>query len=61
MSLIPTSDGNAASAHSHISEASTPDAEGSFNSIFHQHLVSSGLLSQAPSSIHIFLDRPSAP
>jgi hypothetical protein len=42
-----------------VSEVSTPD--GSFNSIFHQHLASSGLLQTGSSSIHVFLDRPSAP
>ncbi|TFK55931.1 hypothetical protein OE88DRAFT_1652461 [Heliocybe sulcata] len=37
------------------------DAASSFNSIFHHHLTASGLLSQSTSSIHVFLDRPSAP
>ncbi|OCH94123.1 hypothetical protein OBBRIDRAFT_789646 [Obba rivulosa] len=37
------------------------DADSSFNSIFHHHLASSGVLSQSSNSIHIFLDRPSAP
>ncbi|EPQ59426.1 hypothetical protein GLOTRDRAFT_91023 [Gloeophyllum trabeum ATCC 11539] len=36
------------------------EAESSFNSIFHHHLASSGLLSQSTSNIHVFLDRPSA-
>lgn len=62
ISLLPKADGDAdaASIHSHASDIeSTPD--NSFNSIFHQHLASAGLLSQASSSIHIFLDRPSDP
>ncbi|KAI0347271.1 hypothetical protein BDW22DRAFT_1404881 [Trametopsis cervina] len=37
------------------------DSESSFNSIFHKHLASSGLLPPSSTSIHIFLDRPSAP
>jgi len=49
-------DSDAESLHSDVSEATT-----SFNSIFHHHLASSGLLSQTSTSIHIFLDRPSAP
>jgi len=58
-SLLPRPEADTSSTHSRVSEVSAPD--GSFNSIFHQHLASSGLLSQAPSSIHVFLDRPSAP
>jgi len=58
-SLLPQPEANDASVHSHTSEVSTPDS--SFNSIFHHHLASSGLLTQASSSIHVFLDRPSAP
>lgn len=42
-------------------EESIRDDESAFNSIFHHHLTSSGLLSQSSSNIHIFLDRPSAP
>ncbi|KAI9467011.1 hypothetical protein BJY52DRAFT_1208523 [Lactarius psammicola] len=34
---------------------------GSFNSIFHNHLTSSGLLSPSSFNVHIFLDRASAP
>ncbi|KDQ64556.1 hypothetical protein JAAARDRAFT_28201 [Jaapia argillacea MUCL 33604] len=52
-SLLPDSDRS--SLHSTHS-----DADSSFNSIFHHHLTASGLLSQSSSSIHIFLDRPSA-
>jgi hypothetical protein len=59
MSLVRRSDSDPTSIDSHKSEVSTPD--GSFNSIFQQHLASSGLLLQASSSVHIFLDRPSAP
>jgi hypothetical protein len=33
---------------------------GSFNSIFHNHLAASGLLSQSTYHVHIFLDRASA-
>ncbi|KII95139.1 hypothetical protein PLICRDRAFT_97169 [Plicaturopsis crispa FD-325 SS-3] len=36
-----------------------PDS--SFNSIFRNHLTSSGLLPMSPTNVHIFLDRPSAP
>ena len=39
----------------------TSEAESSFNSIFHNHLTSSGFLHQSSTTIHIFLDRPSAP
>ncbi|KZT74370.1 hypothetical protein DAEQUDRAFT_742558 [Daedalea quercina L-15889] len=49
-------DSDATSIYSEASEA-----ESSFNSIFHQHLASSGLLSQASTTMHVFLDRPSAP
>ncbi|EKM59237.1 uncharacterized protein PHACADRAFT_249537 [Phanerochaete carnosa HHB-10118-sp] len=37
------------------------EAEGSFSTIFHRHLASSGLLLPNSSFLHIFLDRPSAP
>lgn len=59
-SLLSKADPDAASVYSQASEVSTPH-DTSFNSIFHQHLTSSGLLSQASSAIHVFLDRPSAP
>ncbi|KAH9938169.1 uncharacterized protein B0H18DRAFT_965888 [Fomitopsis serialis] len=49
-------DSDATSIYSEVSEA-----DSSFNSIFHQHLASSGLLSQATTAMHVFLDRPSAP
>ena len=42
-------------------DVSIGDDDSAFNSIFHHHLTSSGLLSQTSSNIHIFLDRPSAP
>ena len=59
MSLLSRSDEETTSIHSHKSEVSTSDV--SFNTIFQRHLASSGLLPQASSSIHLFLDRPSAP
>lgn len=37
----------------------SPAENGSFNSIFHNHLASSGLLSPSAFNIHIFLDRAS--
>lgn len=37
------------------------DENSAFHSIFHRHLTSSGLLSQTSTSMHVFLDRPSAP
>ena len=49
-------DSDATSMYSEVSEA-----DSSFNSIFHQHLASSGLLKQASTTMHVFLDRPSAP
>ena len=51
---------SAASLQSQTSEyAGSPDT--AFNSIFHQHLASSGLLPQSATNVHLFLDRPSAP
>ncbi|KAH8105863.1 hypothetical protein BXZ70DRAFT_398145 [Cristinia sonorae] len=41
--------------------SSQSDENSGFHSIFHQHLTSSGLLSQTSTSMHVFLDRPSAP
>jgi hypothetical protein len=38
---------------------SSPGENGSFHSIFHNHLASSGLLSPSAFNIHIFLDRAS--
>jgi hypothetical protein len=59
-SLLSKPDSDIISVQSHTSEMpSTPDS--SFNSIFQHHLVSTGLLTQTSSSIHVFLDRPSAP
>jgi hypothetical protein len=43
------------STFSHQSDATD------FHSIFHNHLHSAGLLSPISSSLHVFLDRPSAP
>ncbi|KAI0081756.1 hypothetical protein K474DRAFT_1688477 [Panus rudis PR-1116 ss-1] len=37
------------------------DADSTFNSIFHHHLASSGLLAPTSTNLHVFLDRPSAP
>lgn len=56
--LLPSRkrDSDAVSIESDYSEATS-----SFNSIFHHHLTTSGLLPQASTCIHIFLDRPSAP
>lgn len=59
-SLLSKADSDSISVNSHASEIpSTPDS--TFNSIFQQHLASSGLLNQTSSRIHVFLDRPSAP
>ncbi|KAG1866554.1 hypothetical protein DFJ58DRAFT_769738 [Suillus subalutaceus] len=50
----------AASLYSNASDVSElPD--NSFNAMFHDHLASSGFISQSTMNIHIFLDRPSAP
>jgi hypothetical protein len=38
----------------------SPAENGSFNSIFHNHLTSSGVLSQSTYHVHVFLDRPSS-
>ncbi|KAH9951603.1 hypothetical protein B0H21DRAFT_182615 [Amylocystis lapponica] len=54
--LLPEHDSDADSVYSTVS-----NADSAFNSIFHRHLASSGLLSPGSTSIHIFLDRPSAP
>ncbi|KZP32994.1 hypothetical protein FIBSPDRAFT_943958 [Athelia psychrophila] len=48
--LLPDADADDAYAQSPV-----------FASIFHAHLAESGLLTQASSSVHVFLDRPSAP
>ena len=58
LNSLHKADTDTASVYS--SEASTPQ-DASFTSIFHQHLASSGLLPQASSAVHVFLDRPSAP
>ncbi|KAG1768148.1 hypothetical protein EDD22DRAFT_772428 [Suillus occidentalis] len=50
----------AASLYSNASDISElPD--NSFNAMFHDHLASSGFISQSTMNIHVFLDRPSAP
>ncbi|KAI0375620.1 hypothetical protein BV20DRAFT_1047907 [Pilatotrama ljubarskyi] len=56
LGLFPTTDADAQSVYSTSSEV-----ESSFNSIFHHHLASSGVLTQASTNLHVFLDRPSAP
>ncbi|KAG2077356.1 hypothetical protein BDR04DRAFT_1227185 [Suillus decipiens] len=49
----------AASLYSNASDISElPD---NFNAMFHDHLASSGCISQSTMNIHVFLDRPSAP
>ncbi|KAG1755631.1 hypothetical protein EDB19DRAFT_1662275 [Suillus lakei] len=50
----------AASLYSNASDISELP-ENSFNAMFHDHLASSGLISQSTMNIHVFLDRPSAP
>ncbi|KZT12469.1 uncharacterized protein LAESUDRAFT_733152 [Laetiporus sulphureus 93-53] len=59
--LFPPRTGMRDSTLSTISDVS--ENESSFNSIFHHHLKSTGVIptSQPPATIHIFLDRPSAP
>ncbi|KAH9943457.1 uncharacterized protein BXZ73DRAFT_40786 [Epithele typhae] len=54
--LFPASDGEPLSVYS-----TTSDVDVSFNSIFNHHLVSSGVMSQVSTNLHVFLDRPSAP
>jgi hypothetical protein len=66
-SILPTSDPedakDAEDGSDNASVASQPPYElnNSFNSIFHNHLTAAGLLTQSSTSLHIFLDRPSAP
>ncbi|CCM01605.1 uncharacterized protein FIBRA_03665 [Fibroporia radiculosa] len=57
-SLFPSHRRDSQGTESIYSDAS--EAESSFDSIFHNHLASSGLLAQT-SCMHVFLDRPSAP
>ncbi|KAI0638169.1 hypothetical protein C8Q77DRAFT_1153838 [Trametes polyzona] len=56
LGLFPSADSDTRSVYSTNSEV-----ESSFNSIFHHHLASSGVLAHASTNLHIFLDRPSAP
>lgn len=56
--LVPPPD-SAVEPETPISRSSETD--GSFTAIFHRHLASSGLLLPNASSLHVFLDRPSAP
>ncbi|EGO01907.1 hypothetical protein SERLA73DRAFT_120556 [Serpula lacrymans var. lacrymans S7.3] len=60
-SLFPSPNSpDTASLYSNTSNVSN-DQDSSFNSIFHNHLTSSGVLPNCSSNLHIFLDRPSAP
>jgi len=61
-SLLPRSkrDSDADSVHSDMSAVSD-NTHSPFNSVFHNHLTSSGLLPASTSTMHVFLDRPSAP
>ncbi|KAL7282399.1 hypothetical protein ACG7TL_003870 [Trametes sanguinea] len=56
LGLFPSSDADTQSVYSNNS-----DVESSFNSIFHHHLASSGVLTHTSTNLHVFLDRPSAP
>ncbi|KAI0650794.1 hypothetical protein C8Q79DRAFT_998560 [Trametes meyenii] len=56
LGLFPTNDADTQSVYSTNSEV-----ESSFNSIFHHHLASSGVLTHASTNLHVFLDRPSGP
>ncbi|KAF9247097.1 hypothetical protein BU15DRAFT_38501 [Melanogaster broomeanus] len=57
--LLPASE--TASIYSHASDSSLAQQSNGFNSVFHDHLTSSGCLGQSSTNIHVFLDRPSAP
>ncbi|KAI9574470.1 hypothetical protein HD554DRAFT_2011261 [Boletus coccyginus] len=57
--LSPVSE--TASIYSNTSDASSVPRSNGFNSVFRDHLASSGFLSQPSTGIHVFLDRPSAP
>ncbi|GJE84225.1 hypothetical protein PsYK624_003010 [Phanerochaete sordida] len=57
-SLIPPPD-SAVEPETPVSRSSETD--GSFSAIFHRHLASTGLLLPSSTTLHIFLDRPSAP
>ncbi|PCH41037.1 hypothetical protein WOLCODRAFT_118133 [Wolfiporia cocos MD-104 SS10] len=64
--LIPSSSASprrrdSESTYSQTSDSDASDAGSPISSIFQNHLASSGLLPQASTSMHIFLDRPSAP
>lgn len=56
LGLFPSAESDAQSVYS-----TTSEVDSSFNSIFNHHLASTGILSQASTNLHIFLDRPSAP
>lgn len=57
--LTPASE--TASMYSNASDTSLTQHSNWFNSVFREHLTSSGCLPQSPTGIHVFLDRPSAP
>ncbi|KAI0677603.1 hypothetical protein C8Q78DRAFT_960170 [Trametes maxima] len=56
LGLFPANDADTRSVYSTNSEV-----DSSFNSIFHHHLASSGVLTSASTNLHVFLDRPSGP
>lgn len=49
------------SIYSNTSDTSLAQHGNWFNSVFREHLASSGCLPQSSAGIHVFLDRPSAP
>ncbi|KIK95581.1 hypothetical protein PAXRUDRAFT_826853 [Paxillus rubicundulus Ve08.2h10] len=57
--LSPASE--TASIYSNASDVSLAQQNIKFNSVFYDHLASSGCLRQSSTNIHVFLDRPSAP
>ena len=57
--LSPVSE--TASIYSNVSDASSVQRSNVFNSVFRDHLASSGFLPQSSTGIHVFLDRPSTP
>ena len=57
--LSPVSE--TASLYSNSSDASLVQYKNGFSSVFRDHFASSGCLPRSPNTIHVFLDRPSAP
>jgi hypothetical protein len=57
--LSPVSE--TASIYSNVSDASSVQRSNGFNSVFRDHLATSGILPPSSTGIHVFLDRPSAP